>query len=194
MAGEAKGRTGEARGGRAGAAQRARGSAGPDDAVARLVAQWAPERPDLDLRAMATVARLHVVGRLVDAEFARTAERYGVDTAEADVLFTLRRAGEPHRLTPSRLAESLLVSSGTLTSRLDRLERKELVARVPHPRDRRSVEVELTARGRQLVDDAVTVHVENEQRMLEPLSERDRETLDRLTSRLLEHLAERGGG
>jgi DNA-binding MarR family transcriptional regulator len=181
----------EPRGPKAGEAGAAAGGSGVDDPVARLVAQWEPERPDLDLRAMATVARLHVLGRLVDAEFARTAARYGVDTAEADILFTLRRAGEPYRLTPSRLAESLLVSSGTLTSRLDRLERKELVARVPHPRDRRSVEVELTPRGRDVVDEAVTVHVENERRMLEPLGERDLDALDRLTSRLLKHLAER---
>ena len=163
------------------------------DRVQELVEQWRSERPDLDLRAMATVARLHTLGRLIDGEFARLAAEYGVDPAEADVLFTLRRAGEPYRLTPSRLADSLLVSSGTLTSRLDRLERKGLIARVPHPRDRRSVEVELTADGRRLVDEAVTVHVENERRMLEPLSERDLDALDRLTSRLLVSLAERGG-
>jgi DNA-binding MarR family transcriptional regulator len=165
----------------------------PDDAVQRLVSQWEPERPDLDLATMASVARLHQLGRLIDAAFAATAAGHGVDTAEADVLFTLRRAGEPYRLTPSRLAESLLVSSGTLTSRLDRLERKGLIERVPHPSDRRSVEIELTRKGRELVDEAVTAHVENEREMLAPLSERERDALDRVASKLLTHLAERAG-
>ena len=164
------------------------------DPVDRLVAQWAPERPDLDLEAMATVARLHQVGRLIDAEFARTAARYGVDPSEADVLFTLRRAGDPYRLTPSQLSESLLVSSGTLTNRLDRLERKGLAARVPNPNDRRSVVVELTPKGRELVDEAVTVHVERERELLAPLSERELDTLNRLASRLLAHLAASAAG
>ena len=164
-----------------------------DDAVERLVSQWEPERPDLDLRAMASVARLHQLGRLIDRAFAATADGYGVDTAEADVLFTLRRAGKPFRLTPSRLSESLLVSSGTLTSRLDRLERKGLIERVPHPSDRRSVEIELTRKGRELVDEAVTRHVESEREMLAPLSERERDALDRVASKLLTHLAERAG-
>jgi DNA-binding MarR family transcriptional regulator len=165
----------------------------PDDAIERLVAQWEPERPDLDLRTMASVARLHQLGRLIDGAFAATASGYGVDTAEADILFTLRRAGAPYRLTPSRLAESLLVSSGTLTSRLDRLERKELIERIPHASDRRSVEIELTRKGRELVDEAVTAHVEGEREMLAPLSERERDALDRAASKLLTHLAERAG-
>jgi DNA-binding MarR family transcriptional regulator len=164
-----------------------------DDPVQRLVSQWEPERPDLDLRTMATVARLHVLGNLIGESFGATADRYGVDPAEADILFTLRRSGEPFRLTPSRLTESLLVSSGTLTSRLDRLERKRLIKRVPHPTDRRSVEIELTRKGLDLVDEAVTVHVDNEKEMLAPLSERERDALDRLASKLLAHLAERAG-
>ena len=79
------------------------------------------------------------------------------------MLFTLRRSGPPYRLAPAKLSESLLVSSGTLTSRLDRLEAKGLIERVPHPSDRRSVEVQLTPRAREIADEAVTIHVANEQ-------------------------------
>jgi DNA-binding MarR family transcriptional regulator len=160
------------------------------DEVGRLVNQWAAERPDLDLRTMATVARLLNVGRHIQGRLTAFAAEYGLSIPEADVLFTLRRAGPPYRRSPSAIAEALLVPSGTMTNRLDRLERRGLIERLPHPTDRRSMEVQLTDPGRELVDEAVTGHVANEQRMLEPLSERERATLDRLTARLLEHLAE----
>ncbi|HEX8648586.1 MAG TPA: MarR family transcriptional regulator [Thermoleophilaceae bacterium] len=165
-----------------------------DDPVGRLVLQWEAERPDLDLRTMATVARLLGVGRLVGAELAAMAAEHGLDVPEADLLFTLRRAGAPYRLTPSALSRSLLVSSGTLTSRLDRLERKGLVERAANPGDRRSVEVVLTQAGRELVDGVVTEHVRNEQEMLSILSEREIDDLNRLSVKLLSHLSERAGG
>jgi DNA-binding MarR family transcriptional regulator len=158
------------------------------DAVDRLVSQWADERPDLDLKTMATVARVLNLARRIEGRLAAYAAEHGLSIPEADVLFTLRRAGSPYRLSPSEIAEALLVPSGTMTNRLDRLEQQGLIERLPHPTDRRSMEVQLTARGRKLVDDAVTGHVANEQQMLAALSERDRRTLDRLTSSLLAHL------
>jgi DNA-binding MarR family transcriptional regulator len=154
------------------------------DRVDALVAQWAPERPDLDLRTMATVARLLEVARQVGASIAELAARRGVSVEEGDILFTLRRSGPPYRLSPSRLSEHLLVPSGTMTSRLDRLEKAGLVERVAHPSDRRSVEVALTDAGRRAADEAVTEHVTNEQRLLSALSERDQATLDRLLRKL----------
>lgn len=160
-----------------------------DDQVQRLVDQWRPERPDLDLEAMATVARVGQLARLFNGVINDLAAGYGLQQAEGDVLFTLRRAGAPYRLSPAGISEALLVSSGTLTSRLDRLEAKGLIERVPHPTDRRSVEVQLTDEARRVVDEAVTVHVRNEQRMLAPLSERERESLNRITSKLIAHIA-----
>lgn len=159
------------------------------DQVDRLVAQWAEERPDLDLEAMATVARLLNLARRIEERLSAFAADYDLSIPEADVLFTLRRSGPPYRSSPSEIAGALLVPSGTMTSRLDRLERKRLIARVPHPSDRRSMEVQLTDTGRDLTDEAVTRHVSNEQQMLEPLSERERATLDRLAGKLLAHLA-----
>jgi DNA-binding MarR family transcriptional regulator len=86
----------------------------------------------------------------------------------------------------------LLVSSGTLTNRLDRLERKGLIERVPHPTDRRSTEVALTRRGFELADGVVAEHVENERRMLAGLSAAERERLDGLLRKLLADFP--GGG
>ena len=162
------------------------------DRVDRLVSQWKAERPDLDLDTMALVARLLHVARLAGLRIDTFAGERGINRGEGDVLFTLRRAGPPYRLSPSQLADSLLVASGTMTNRLDRLEERELIRRIPHPDDRRSLEVELTPGGRRLVDEAVTAHVANEQQMLEPLSEREREQLGRITRKLLAHL-EAGG-
>ena len=163
------------------------------DPVEELVGQWRGERPDLDLDAMATVARLLLVAAAIQRELAQRAAAYGVRVAEADVLFTLRRSGPPYRLLPSKLSDSLLVSSGTLTNRLDRLESKGLIERHPNPEDRRSVEVALTERGRELADQAVTEHVENEQRMLASLTAQERRTLDELTAKLLAGFAAKDG-
>ena len=162
-----------------------------DDPVGRLVGQWAAERPDLDLAAMATVGRLLAVSRLVGDELGAMAARHGLDVSEGDLLFTLRRAGSPYRLTPSALSRSLLVSSGTLTSRLDRLERKGLVERAANPSDRRSVEVALTDTGRELVDEVVTEHVRNEREMLGGLDPGEIDDLNALTTKLLAHLRAR---
>jgi DNA-binding MarR family transcriptional regulator len=164
------------------------------DQIDAIVGQWAAERPDLDLTTMARVARVMEVGRRIEAEIAALARRAGVDVAEGDVLFTLRRAGAPYRLAPSAISAALLVSSGTLTSRLDRLERKGLIRRVAHPTDRRSTEVELTDAARAAVDEAVTRHVANEQDMLAVLSANEQAQLDRITRKLLAHLGARAPG
>jgi DNA-binding MarR family transcriptional regulator len=158
------------------------------DQIDALVGQWGAQHPDLDLETMARVARLLEVARTIEGEIGALAAGAGIDVAEGDILFTLRRSGQPFRLSPSAISAALLVSSGTLTSRLDRLERKGLIRRVPHPTDRRSTEVELTPSAVQAVDAAVRAHVANEQRMLSVLSANEQAQLDRLLRKLLAHL------
>jgi DNA-binding MarR family transcriptional regulator len=153
-----------------------------------LVEQWAAERPDLDLASMATAARALMLGRVIESQLVSLAASYGLSIAEGDLLFTLRRAGKPYRLLPSQLSASLLVSSGTMTSRLDRLESRGMIRRVSNPNDRRSVVVELTDDGLRIADEGVTRHVQAETGMLASLSERERATLDRLLSKLLNDL------
>jgi DNA-binding MarR family transcriptional regulator len=158
------------------------------DQIDALVGQWGAQHPDLDVTTMARVARLTEVARAIEARIGAHAAEAGLDLAEGDILFTLRRSGEPFRLSPSAISAALLVSSGTLTSRLDRLERKGFIRRVPHPTDRRSTEVELTPRAVEAVDAGIRRHVANEQEMLSALSEREQEQLDRLLRKLLAHL------
>lgn len=162
------------------------------DRIDDLVAQWAGERPDLDVGVMAEVARVLAVARLLDEGLAATASAHGLNRGEGDVLFTLRRSGPPYRLSPSRLAAAALVTSGTMTNRLDRLEARGLIQRLPNAEDRRSLDVALTDAARRLVDTAVEQHLDNEEAMLAGLSRREREELQRLLRKLLRHLS--GGG
>ncbi|HWT25543.1 MAG TPA: MarR family transcriptional regulator [Solirubrobacteraceae bacterium] len=159
------------------------------DRLDQLVAQWAEQRPDLDTEVMAVVGRVLAVGELVGRRIDRSAARHGLDRGQGDVLFTLRRAGPPYRLSPSRLAASLLVTSGTMTNRLDRLQQRGLIRRAPNPHDRRGMDVELTPEGVALADALVAEHVANEQEMLAPLSPRERDQLVRITRKLYAHLA-----
>jgi DNA-binding MarR family transcriptional regulator len=162
----------------------------PDrDRIDELVAQWAVQRPDLDTDVMAVIARLLAVGELVGRRIDGAAAEHGLDRGQGDVLFTLRRAGPPYRLSPTQLAGSLLVTSGTMTNRLDRLQRRRLIERVANPTDRRGMDVRLTAEGVRLADELVTAHVANEEELLAPLSGREREQLVRITRKLFAHLA-----
>ncbi len=155
------------------------------DRIDRLAAQWRAERPDLETGVMAEVGRLLVIARAIERRLEATAAEFGVHPSEGDVLFTLRRAGAPHRLSPKGLADALLVTSGTMTNRLDRLEARGLVRRLPDPRDRRGLLVELTEAGRELADRAVEVHVAREEEMLAGLTPRERAQLSRLARKLL---------
>jgi DNA-binding MarR family transcriptional regulator len=163
-----------------------------NDRIDTLVGQWADERPDLDLDTMALLARLTRAAQLVDGRTDQLAAEYGVHRGEGDVLFTLRRSGPPYRLSPTRLAAALLVTTGTMTNRLDRLEKRGLIVRVPNPDDRRSLDVELTEKGRHQADAAVTQHAANQQDMIAALTRRDRADLDRVTRKLITHLGGHG--
>lgn len=155
------------------------------DAVDRIVEQWRRERPDLDLGAMELIGRLGrlvaYLGRAVDETFAR----HGIAHGEYDVLAALRRSGAPFTLTPSELADTLMLSRGGMTSRLDRLERAGLVERRANVDDRRSLLIRLTDAGRALVDEVTTEHVAHEQDLLVDLSARDRQALNRIVRTLL---------
>ncbi|MBM7806620.1 DNA-binding MarR family transcriptional regulator [Geodermatophilus bullaregiensis] len=136
------------------------------DGVDAIVEQWAVERPDLDTAAMAVFGRVYRVARLVGDAQERCYARFGLTRADFDVLATLRRAGTPDGLSPGRLTAALMLSSGGMTSRLDRLERAGHLVRTPDPTDRRALLVRLTDSGRALVDEAVGAGLAEQQRML----------------------------
>ncbi|MFH8606692.1 MarR family winged helix-turn-helix transcriptional regulator [Streptomyces sp. NPDC018029] len=166
----------------------------PDhDAIDELRAQWRRERPDLDLAhldAMALVGRIKRADHLLSKGMKRVFVEYGLEFAEFDVLATLRRVGAPHELTAGGLLKTAMVTSGAITNRLDKLERKGLIERHPDPNDRRAIRVRLTEAGRDMVDRAVVDHVANEERMLAALTPEDRTALDGALRRLLVSLGD----
>lgn len=150
---------------------------GKNDGVDRLIGQWETERPDLNLDAMALFARLkrctQIVGPLLD----RVYREFDLSAGDFDVLATLRRSGAPYCLSPTALFDSLLLTSGTMTHRLKRLEARGLIERLSNPEDARSLLVQLSAEGLRIIDMAVSAHVENEDTILQGLDPRSRTQL-----------------
>ncbi len=155
------------------------------DAVDEIQEAWARERPDLDVTSIGVITRLwRLAGHLERARRAGLAQ-LGTDAATLDALATLRRAGPPHRLRAGAMQRASLLTSGAISQRLDRLEAGGLVRRRPDRADGRVVMVELTARGRALVDEAVSGLMDQERELLAPFSAADRRTLARLLRRWL---------
>ena len=162
------------------------------DAVDRIIEQWAEQRPDVDVGPVGVVGRLHRVGALLDTGLRRTFAEHGLGNGDFDVLASLRRAGAPYRLTPGELSDSMMVTSGAVTKRIDRLERAGLVARSVSERDARGRVVQLTPDGLRLVDRLVVEHVANEDRLLRALDADERQRLAGLLSKLLVDLETEG--
>ncbi|MFV0473121.1 MAG: MarR family winged helix-turn-helix transcriptional regulator [Pikeienuella sp.] len=141
----------------------------PMDQVDRILAQWRQERPDLDVGPMSVIGRLKRLADQISQELARVYGAHGLTAASFDVLATLRRAGPPYALTPSALISWTMVTSGTMTNRLDRLEADNLIERRPNPEDGRGSVVALTGKGFALIDKVVTEHVANQHRLTERL-------------------------
>lgn len=162
----------------------AAGQAGGDD-VDRIVEAWRRERPDLDVAPLQVLSRISRLARRLDLDRASAFARHDLEGWEFDVLSALRRAGRPYELSPGQLVRQTLVTSGTMTNRVDRLERGGLVERRPSPTDRRGVIVQLTAQGQRTVDDAMADLLDRERSLLGELPEADRESLAGLLRRLL---------
>ena len=154
------------------------------DEVDQLVEAWRRERPDLDLGPMEVLSRVSRVSRHLDVARRAAFAQHGIEGWEFDVLAALRRAGPPYQLSPGRLVRETLVTSGTMTNRVDRLAGRDLVRRLPDPRDRRGVLVQLTEQGRATVDGALASLLELERPLLSALAPGDREQLAGLLRRL----------
>ena len=155
------------------------------DEIDRIVAEWNTVRPDLDVSPTHTLQRITRLSLLQAVSFAPVFGRHGISFGEYLVLAALRRAGPPYRMNPTKLFNSVILSSGAMTNRCDQLEQMGLVERQPDPNDRRGRLVALTDRGLMLVDAAVIDHLANEQRLLSALDATERELLAGLLRKLL---------
>jgi DNA-binding MarR family transcriptional regulator len=155
------------------------------DEVDELVEAWAREREDLDLAPVAVFSRISRLARHLDLARRQAFTEHGIESWEFDVLSALRRSGPPYELSPGRLLRETLVTSGTMTNRVDRLAGRGLVERSPDPADRRGVIVRLTPEGKATVDGAFAALLEAERALLADLPARDQKRLAGLLRTLL---------
>ncbi len=162
-----------------------RGPVAEADYIEQLIAQWRRQRPDIDVSTMGVIGRISRLSRLLEKQIERVFAAHGLQGGRFDVLAALVRAGEPHQLTPTELYNSLLVSSGAITNRIDRLVDEGLVTRGSDDSDRRSLPVQLTGAGQARLDEALAAHLENEEQLLSSLGAKERELLGDVLRRWL---------
>ncbi len=155
------------------------------DEVDRLVEAWRRERPDLDVTPLEVLSRVTRLARHLDLARRTAFAEHDLESWEFDVLAALRRAGQPYELSPGQLLTVTLVTSGTMTNRIDRLESKGLVTRRPDLADRRSVLVALTAKGRERVDEALADLLDRERLILGALDDGQRDLLAALLRQIV---------
>lgn len=155
------------------------------DPVAAAVEQWRAERPDLDPAPLLVLGRIQRIEALADAVLRAPFAAAGLGNGDFDALAALRRSGRPYALSPGELADAMLVTTGAVTKRVDRLEERGLVARTVAPGDARARVVSLTPAGRRLADRLIATHLDNERALLDGLSAAERDTLAGLLGRLL---------
>ncbi len=155
------------------------------DEVDRIVAAWRRERPDLDVSPLEVLSRVDRLSRHLDRARRDAFQAHGLEPWTFDVLAALRRAGAPYELSPGRLLRQTLVTSGTMTNRVDRLAGRNLVERLPDPSDRRGVLVRLTPEGKLAVEVAVVALLAAEAELIAALPTSDQTTLASLLRTLL---------
>lgn len=159
-----------------------------NDHVDFVMEQWHQERPDIDPSPMAVIGRLVRLSNFYSLALQRVFTEFGINIGEFDVLATLLRSGKPYQLTPKQLFRALMLTSGAMTNRIDRLENKKLVQRQADPNDRRGVLVSLTTKGLKLINKAIEQHVNKGMELLSALPNNEQKSLAAsLKKLLLEH-------
>ncbi|MEE1978598.1 MarR family transcriptional regulator [Shewanella xiamenensis] len=158
-----------------------------EDGLDKILGQWQAQGVTEDLVPMAVLGRIARITKYMENAIALCHGEFGLGQGEFDVLATLRRSGEPYMLSPSQLYQSMMLSSGAMTSRLDRLENKGLIAREHSKEDRRAVHVSLTTQGKSLIDMALPRHIQCQSALLAGVSSAEREILQQILKTWLAH-------
>lgn len=158
------------------------------DHVDKIIAQWRRERPDLKLEPMAVIGRIARLSQHFSRGMGKTFAKHGLSAASFDVLATLRRSGAPYQLSPGDLMATTMVTSGTMTNRVDQLVKDGLVERVKNPDDGRGFLISLTDKGFALVDGMLGDHVETQKGLTAALSDEELATLSELLQTYLSRI------
>ena len=150
-----------------------------------LLQRWTLVRPGLDMNVYQVTARISRIGQHIARRQDEVFGRFGLNRGEVGVLSALRVAGPPHRLSPTRLFKGLMLSSAGMTSRIDRLERRGYVRRLPDATDRRGVLVELTDSGRKVLEEAVVANTRSERQLLGDLNPKELASLSKILREIL---------
>lgn len=156
------------------------------DAVDRILAQWRTARPDLDVQAMGPVGRFNRIAHLFTRRMGKTFAGHGLNSAGFDVLATLRRSPPPHALSAGELMNSMMITSGTMTNRIEQLAKAGLISRTADPDDARRAVVKLTEQGFGLIEVAIADHVDTQKTLLTGLSVEEIDQLDMLLRKLMQ--------
>ena len=154
----------------------------------RQLGGWSEARPDIEVKSLQVTARLSRIGPLLAKRQEAVFGQFGLSRGEVGALGALRIAGPPYQLSPTRLGKGLMMSSAGMTSRIDRLERRGFVRRLPDPDDRRGVLIELTDQGRETVDAAVAALTTSDRQLVERLDPSEFAQLEALLRKFLEGL------
>lgn len=155
------------------------------DAVDAIIDQWYAVRPELDTVPMAVFGRIYRITKAMGDAMEQAYSRFGISRGEFDVVATLRRSGAPYTLSPRQLSATLMLTTGGMTGRLDKLEKAGLLCRKPDPHDRRGLQVTITDRGLALIDEAVTAGLEVQRAALRGLDDEETALLTGLLRKLL---------
>jgi DNA-binding MarR family transcriptional regulator len=159
-----------------------------EDLIDRTIGGWRGARQDIDTASLQVTGRLARIGGHLARRQEGVFERFGLNRGEVGALSALRVSGPPYQLSPTRLGRGLMLSSAGMTSRIDRLERRGLVRRLPDPDDRRGVIIELTEQGIATVDEAVRAVAASDRELVERLDPAEISALENLLRKLLSGL------
>ena len=157
----------------------------PSDFIDNLMQRWLAQRPELDASPIAVIGRAIRIADVLKRELKELLRPYGLEVWEFDLLATLRWGGNEDGLTPKELIDVVMVSSGTMTHRLDRLEKSGFVKRVPNPNDRRSIRIQLAKRGIEVVEKSLTAHLASAEQAVSELSQREQQQTARVLKKIL---------
>lgn len=155
----------------------------PNDKVDAILAQWRSVRPDLDCSSMGVVGRLRQTNGIWKTKLDQVFDGFGLSCIEFDILATIRR--NDREITPTELYQTLMLSSGAISTRIEQLVQRGFVQRIASDQDRRSCKVTLTEQGQTLIDQALNSHVDNMNRMLALLTEQEQRQLEQLLKKIL---------
>lgn len=162
-----------------------------NDHISNAIKQWQREKPDLESHEMLLIGRLINCTILITNELEKLYNSHNINRGEFDVLATLRRSGKPYELTPTEIFSTLMITSGTMTNRLQQLKKKGLISRTENLEDARSLKVVLSAQGLKLIDELIYQHVDLEKKLYQLIPQETQKSLEILLGDWLQGLRNR---